>query len=63
MKLFRLNEKQETLLAEKIFDLANYFIVGLVITQFAGERIDWIRVSAGCVLYLILAIIATRLRR
>ena len=64
MKLrFRLNEKQETLLADKILDLANYFAVGFIITQLLTEETDLLRIAIGSLIYLILVVFSLWLRR
>lgn len=61
--MFRLNEKQETLLADKIFDLSNYFAVGFIITQFLSKEIDFGKVALGGVIYISLSFFSLWLRR
>lgn len=63
MKLIRLNDKQETLVADKIFDLANFIAVGFVITQSISKQPDSTLILLGLLLYAILMVFALWLRR
>lgn len=62
-KTVELNPTQEKLLADKLFDLANYFAVGFIISQIASDTPSFLLLIAGAVLYIIFGIIAVRLRR
>lgn len=59
----RLNERQEIILADKTFDLPNFFAVGFVISQFLSKEKDFILLVLGFIIYIVLAIFALWLRR
>ena len=60
---FRLKENQAILLADKLFDLANYFAVGFVITRLIEKEKDILFVIIGFIIYLLMMLFALWLRR
>lgn len=59
----RLNSKQEKLLSDKLFDLANYFAVGFVISQVATEKPSIGLIFLGIAIYVLFGIIAVQFRK
>lgn len=61
--VFRLNERQEELLADKVGDLANYFAIGFVITRLLGETKDFVFGIVGGIIYVLLLLFSLWLRK
>ena len=55
---FRLKEKQSILLADKLFDLANFFAIGFVITRLLDKEKDLNFAVIGFIIYILLVLFA-----
>lgn len=62
--VMELNDEQRTLWADKLMDLANLSVAALVFGSLLSPGgLRWSVVVLGLGIYLILAVLATRLRR